>query len=225
MSAPQERRMPLQSRMRFGFSIAMILLFAYTSYEAWGFRSLARYLPFAVSILALVVMVIGLVIDVIAYRRQGVIAADDVPVTAALAGSEIKEHKLQAGEGEASQDTDGRSMKPVDADGEPIDPAHVSLDPERVGEVEGPGVVLKRSGVVFLWILGFLAGIAVFGLTISIVAFLLSYLFLEARAGWKVPVIGTIAILAMMFLMREALNLEWPPYLLQETFAGWFGVE
>ncbi len=225
MSEATKRRMPLQSRMRFGFNAGMILLFAYTTYEAWGFRSLARYLPFSISLLALVVMVIGLFIDIVAYRRSGVVAADDVPVTAALAGSEIKEHKLSTGKGAMSADGDGRSLEPVDSTGTPIDPADVPLDPDRVGEIEGPGEVLKRSGIVFLWILGFLVSIAVVGLTLASAGFLMGYLFLQARTGWKVPVIGTVAILTLMFVMREALNLEWPPYLLEETFAGWFGFE
>lgn len=212
--------MPLQARMRFAFNIAMVLLFAYTTYEAWGFRSLARYLPFSISLLALVVMLVGLLIDIVAYRRTGVVAGDDVPVTAALAGSEVDEQRSRAGGTAASQESGpGASDTGADAG----DAADVSPSAQETDEAESPREILKRSGVVFLWILSFLVGMAVLGLVLASSIFLLSYLFLQARANWKIPVFGTIAILALMFAMRTALNLEWPPYLLETTFEGWFG--
>lgn len=218
MTAPTGRTMPLQSKMRFGFNIFLILLFAYTTYESFGFRSLARYLPLTVSLLALLVVGIGMAVDVMAYRRYGVVAGDDVPMTAALAGSEIKEHKIQAGrtdQAPLADDDANRSVDPIGADGEPIDPADVILDTDRIGEIEPPGIILRRSLIATLWILGFIAAIAVIGLELATIAYLMGYLFLQAKTGWKIPVIGTVTILVMMNVMRVALNLEWPPYLLE----------
>jgi hypothetical protein len=227
MTVPTDRKMPLQTKMRFGFNLALILLFAYTTYEAWGFQRLARYLPLSISILALLVMLVGLLLDIVAYRRQGFVAGDDVPVTAALAGSEIKEHKLQAGKtggDELADDaTSGITVTAVDEAGEPVDPADVPIDTSRMGAIEPPRVILLRSAVVLAWILGYIVGIAVIGIVAASAIYLPAYLILQAKTGWKVPVIGTVAILAMMWAMREGLNLEWPDYMLEDTFASIFG--
>jgi hypothetical protein len=225
MSAPTGRKMPLQSKMRFAFSIFLLLLFMYTTYEALDFQRLARYLPLAVSMIALLAVSFGLIIDVLAYRRQGVVAADDVPMTAALAGSEVKEHKLQAGKTEQEEvpEGEGTTLTPVTDEGEVIDPADVIIDTDRLGEIEPPSVILKRTGVVALWILGYMDAIAIFGIMLASAGYLVAYLFLQARARWQVPVIGTISILLLMTAMRIGLNLEWPDYLLESTFESLFG--
>lgn len=200
--APRSSKMPLQARMRFIFSGALILLFAYTAYESWSFQTLARYLPLTVSVLAFVVMVISFTMDVMTYRRTGVVAGDDVAVTASLAGAEVKERVAEQGEEAVPEEV------------------AAELDDPRIGEVEPPREILKRAGVVFLWILGYVVAIGIFGLMIASAAYLLGYLFKEARAGWKVPVIGTAVILVMMNIMRELLNLEWPDYLLESVIPG-----
>ena len=202
-------KMPLQTKMRFGFVVFLILLFAYASYEAWSFTRLARYLPLTVSLLALVVMLVGLYIDVVAYRRTGMVAGSDVPSTAALAGAEMKEKALEH-----------------QAEGKELDLEELGLeeleDP-RLGAIEPPMEVLKRAGVVFGWMLGYIAGIAVIGLMASTTVYLIGYLRIEAKASWKIQFIGTGAILVGLTTMRILLNLEWPDYLLEDTFASIFG--
>jgi hypothetical protein len=225
MSALTDRKMPLQTKMRFAFNIALILLFSYTAYESWGFARLARYLPLTVSVVALLVMTFGLVVDIVAYRRRGVVAADDVPLTAALAGSEIKEHKLQAGKVDESppEEGEGTDLNPVDDRGAVIDPADVALDTVRLGDIEPPSVILKRAGTVFAWMLGYVVGIAIVGIVVASAVYLVGYLFLQAKANWKVPVFGTILLIVTMLVMAEGLNLEWPDYLLEDTFESMFG--
>ena len=204
------RKMTVQTRMRFGFSIFLIVLFAYAFWSALGFLRLARYLPLAVTGLALVVMVISFIIDIVAYRKTGIVAGDDVPVTASLAGAELKEIVLE--EQKASGEVDLKELGLED------------LEDERMGEIEDPMEALKRAGRVIIWILGYIAAIAVVGVLAASAMYLIGYLFLEAKTGWKIPIIGTVLIIVGLSVMRELLNLEWPAYLLQDTVESVFGL-
>lgn len=209
-----DAKMPLQSKMRFGFVTFLILLFTYTTYEAWSFTRLARFLPLTVSVLALVVTLVGLYIDVVNYRRNGMVAGADVPATAALAGGEKKEIALQAGitgEEEAIDEDDLAELGLED------------LADERMGDIEPPIKVLQRAGVVFGWMMGYIFGIAIIGLMASTTLYLVGYLRFQAKAGWKVQFIGTAAILVGLTTMRILLNLEWPDYLLESTVESIFG--
>lgn len=204
------RKMTLQARMRFMFTVFLLLLFGAAFWMALGFLSLARYLPLAVSGLAFVVLLVSLIIDVVAYRRSGIVAGDDVPGTASMAGAELKE--LALAEQERTEGDLDLSEYGLEA-----------LEDERLGGIEDPRAILKRSGRVFLWLLGYIIGIAVIGVMAASAIYLVAYLFLEAKTGWRIPVFGTVAILIMMSVMRELLNLEWPPYLLRDLVRSVFG--
>lgn len=207
-------KMPLQSKMRFGFVTFLILLFSYTTYEAFSFTRLARFLPLTVSVLALVVTLVGLYIDVVNYRRSGIVAGADVPSTAALAGGEKKEIALKAGIVGDEKELDEDDL---------IALGFGDLADERIGEIEPPMKVLQRAGVVFGWMMGYLVGIAIIGLMASTTMYLIGYLRFQAKAGWKVQFIGTAAILVGLTTMRILLNLEWPDYLLESTVESIFG--
>jgi hypothetical protein len=202
-------KMPLQSKMRFGFVIFLIMLFSYAAYQAWSFQRLARFLPLTVSLLALVVMLIGLWIDIVAYRRTGMVAGSDVPATASLAGGELKEIALE------------HKAKGGDVDLEEL--GLEELEDERIGAIEPPIKVLQRAGVVFGWMMGYIVGIAVIGLMASTTLYLIGYLRFQAKASWKIQFIGTAAILLGLTAMRILLNLEWPDYLLEDTVNSIFG--
>lgn len=204
------KKMTVQTRMRFAFNIFLILLFAYAFWSALGFLSLARYLPLAVTGLALLVMLFSLLIDILAYRRTGIVAGDDVPVTASMAGAELKEIVLE--EQKASGDVDLGEL------------GLEELQDERMGEIEDPMDVLKRAARVIAWIFGYVAAIAVVGVMAASALYLIGYLFIEAKTSWKIPIIGTALILIGLSVMRELLNLEWPPYLLQDAVESLFGL-
>lgn len=199
-------KMPLQSKMRFGFVTFLVLLFTYTTWQSFSFDSLARFLPLSVSVLALITMLFGLYVDVRTYRRTGMVAGADVPTTASLAGAEAKEIALEE-----------------DAEGHEVDLEAMGLDDERMGEIEPPFEVLKRAGVVFGWMMGYIVGIAIVGLMVATAIYLAGYLRLQAKVGWKLQIIGPIAILIGLTTMRILLNLEWPDYLLESTVESIFG--
>ncbi len=207
-------KMPMQSKMRFGFVIFLALLFMYTTWEALSFQRLARFLPLTVSVLALVVTLVGLYIDIQAYRRTGMVAGSDVPKTSALAGAEGKELAL-------GLEADGTELSKADLE----DLGLEHLTDEKVADIEPPIEILKRAGVVFGWMLGYIVGIAIIGLMASTAAYLIGYLRFQARAGWKVQFLGTAAILVGLTVMRILLNLEWPDYVFEETVRSVFGWE
>lgn len=195
--------MPVQTRMRLAFDVFVIAFFAWTGYEALEFRTLAKYLPLTVSAIALALSLVALALDWRNWKGTGTVIMGDVPETAAMYGAEQAEIALDEveEEGEAARVA---AAKRVDADLE---------------EVEDPRAVVRRAGVMVLWILGYVLVIWLVGILAASAAFLLAYLFLEARAGWKVPVIGTVLILAGMSLLKELLNLTWPDYLLQRFWS------
>lgn len=206
-------KMPLQSKMRFGFVIFLALLFAYTAWESLSFQRLAQFLPLSVSVIALVVTLIGLYIDIMAYRRTGMVAGDDVPTTSSLSGAEGKELAL-------GLEAEGTRLSKADMDGLGLK----DLADERVSDIEPPMQILKRAGVVFGWMMGYIVGIAIIGLMAATAAYLIGYLRFQARSGWKGQFLGTAAILVGLTVMRIMLNLEWPDYVLEDTvrsILGW----
>jgi hypothetical protein len=181
--------MLLQDRIRFGFSIVLLLLFVYTAYEASSFIRLARYLPFNASIVAGSMMAFSIVTDISTFRRTGRVAVGDVSDTSSVAIA--AEEEIAASEG-----SDGAGSA-----------------------YRGPRTqreAMMRSLAVLGWIVGYLVGIATIGLMVATPLYLILYLRREANASWRLTIIGTFAILLLLTVMREAVNLQWPPYLLRD---------
>ena len=184
--------MPLQTKMRVGFGVLVILLFAWTGWQALEFARLARYMPAAMSGIGVVIGVLTVTTDLLNWRRQGVAAAGDVPETAALHGAEQREIAIREGE----------------------------LDPEAEGTPEDPRRIAQRSVMMFGWVAGYVLAIWVLGILVASALFLLVFLLVVARSGWVLPVVGTVLMLLGMVVLSEALNLHWPPYLLQDVFGA-----
>ena len=187
--------MTAQTRLRFGFNIFVVLFFAFTAYDALDFRTLARYLPLTVSVLGLIMASLALAIDWWNYRSHGAISYGDASETAAMSG-------YSAEPTETTQPAD-------DSDGAVAPAAAVEDD-------QHPSKVLQRAGVFALWILGYVALIGIIGLIAATAVFLGVYLYFVARTGWMLPVIGIVVVLGGMYILKEALNLEWPEYLIAE---------
>lgn len=184
--------MLLQDRIRFGFSFLLLLLFAYTGYEALDFAPLSRYLPFTASMVAILMMTFSILVDIGTFRREGRVAIADVFATSSMAVA-IKQE-------DAKEDAEqGR--------GEGVDESFRGPKTEREA--------ILGSFYVMGWIFGYFAGIAIIGLTVATLLYLGLYLAREAKASWKLNVIGNAAVLVGLNILREALNLEWPPYLLK----------
>jgi hypothetical protein len=202
MRTPVKHRfadMLLQDRIRFGFSVLLLLLFTYTAYESWGFVPLARYLPFSASVVAIGMMIFSISVDIATFRRTGRVSADDVSSTSSMAVAVEQEDALHAAE---------------EGTGAAVDEAF-----------KGPKTqadAIRGSFFVFLWILGYVVGIAVVGLLLATTLYLVLYLWREAKASWRLNIIGNLSILLLLNIMREALNLQWPPYLLRDTFDSVF---
>jgi hypothetical protein len=184
--------MPLQTKMRIGFGVLVILLFAWTGWQALEFARLARYLPVAMSGLGVVIGILTVTTDVLNYRRQGAAAAGDVPETAALHGAEQRELAIREGE----------------------------LDPDAEDTPEDPRRIAQRSVMMFGWVAGYALAIWVLGILAASALFLLVFLLVVARSGWVLPVVGTALMLLAMVVLSEALNLYWPSYLLQDVFGA-----
>jgi len=178
--------MLLQDRIRFVFSTLLLLLFVYTGYESLSFTPLARYLPLTASIVAVVMMTFSILVDIGTYRREGRVAVADVFATSSMAV--------------AIQQQD-------DAESDGVDESFRGPKTEREA--------ILGSFYVMAWILGYMVGIAVVGLTLATILYLGFYLAREAKASWKVNLIGNLAVLVGLNILREALNLAWPPYLLR----------
>lgn len=188
--APVKHRfsdMLLQDRIRFAFSFLLLLLFIYTGYESIDFRPLARYLPFGASVVAATMMAFSILIDVSTFRRTGRVAFGDVADTAAIAVA--VEQEDAAAEGEASKEFRG---------------------PRTQAEA-----ILRSFGVLG-WVFAYVAGIAIVGLMVATPIYLFAYLLREARTSLRFAIIGNTLVLLLLTTMREALNLRWPPYLLQD---------
>lgn len=180
--------MPLQTKMRLTVGVLMVLLFAWTGWQALEFARLASYMPLGMSGLGVVLGVIAVATDVLNWKRQGLVASVDVPETAALHGAEEMELKIRQGEVE------------VGGPDTPTDPRRIAL----------------RSGAMFAWILGYVFLIWLVGIVAASAVFLIAYLRFVARSSWRLPLLGTAVILSGMWILRTLLNLRWPDYLLQD---------
>lgn len=190
--------MPAQTRMRFAFDIFVIAFFAYTAWEALDFRTLARYLPLTVSVLALILSILALIIDYRNWKRSGNVMLGEVSETAAMYSGE-------------------RSETAVSEEGSAVPAALDEAADEDTAD--DPKLVLRRAGYMVLWTLGYIVGIWVLGLMAATALFLVAFLFLEGRTGWKPPIIGTAIVLGGIALLAEMLNLAWPDYLLQRLWS------
>lgn len=193
-SPPTRPGMPPDVKLRFGFSGFLFLVFAYTTYASLGFRDLAQYLPLTISVLALVTTAVSIIADAKKYRATGEVRDDSGFGQAAVAAK-----------GDAPGD-------PVEADDEPdeSDEGDVggALTPER----------LKHAGIFTLWMLGYVAGIAIIGIEAATGLFLVVYLYSQAKAGWLVSLLGPLLMLGLFALLRVLLNIEWPPYVFEPYF-------
>lgn len=193
--------MPAQTRMRFAFDIFVIAFFSYTAWEALDFRTLARYLPLTVSVLALILSILALIIDYRNWKRSGNVMLGEVSETAAMY-SGVRSETAVSEEG---------SAVPAAMD--------EAADDDAEDEAEDPRAILRRAGYMVLWTLGYIVGIWVLGLMAATALFLVAFLFLEGRTGWKPPIIGTALVLGGIALLAEMLNLAWPDYLLQRLWS------
>jgi hypothetical protein len=184
--------MLLQDRIRFGFSVGLLLLFSYTAYESVSFMPLSRYLPFTASLVAIVMMLFSIFVDIGTFRREGRVAIADVFATSSMAVAIKQEDAKEESE-------QGR--------GDGVDESFRGPKTERDA--------IFGSFYVFSWIIGYIVGIAVVGLTLATLLYLGFYLGREAKASWKLNLIGNTAVLVGLNVLREALNLQWPPYLLK----------
>lgn len=179
--------MLLQDRIRFAFSFLLLLLFIYTAYESLDFRPLARYLPLGASVVAATMMLFSILVDVATFRRTGRVAVGDVSDTSSVAIAADQEVAAEEGESAPTEFRGPRTQSEA---------------------------ILRSFGVMG-WVFAYVAGIAVVGLMVATPIYLFTYLRREAKASWKLTIIGNAAILLLLTVMREALNLRWPPYLLQ----------
>jgi hypothetical protein len=83
-----KRKMPVITRMRFGFTTFIILVLLFAANEANGFPRQARIFPLLVALLGLVVAFLSLASDIRRYRREGTAVGDDAPSTSSTAAYE-----------------------------------------------------------------------------------------------------------------------------------------
>ncbi len=97
--------------------------------------------------------------------------------------------------------------------GSSVNTADLGLDPEERSR-EG----MRRSLVVFAWVLGYGGLIVLFGMPLATALFIPALLRLQFDAPW-LPALGLIAGLwAMMYALRALLDVRMPPGLLTGTF-------
>lgn len=188
--------MLLQDKIRFSFTFVLLALFAFTAYESFDFAPLARYLPFTASLVAIAMLIFSLITDVGTFRRQGKVAQADTFATSSMALA-VERQELVANDAEAGA--------------------------AELSDVAGPMTerdAIRQSAAVMGWILGYFVGIALVGLMIATPLYLGLYLHREAKASRRLNVIGNVVVFVGLSVMREALNLEWPPYLLRDVLDG-----
>lgn len=82
------RKMPVVTRMRFTFTIFVIVVLGLAAIEAQDFSRQARLFPFQVAMLGLLVAVLSLLSDIRRYRRDGTAVGKDAPATSSTAAYE-----------------------------------------------------------------------------------------------------------------------------------------
>ena len=204
--------MSLQTRLRFGFNLFLLFSFGYMIYEARDFQRLARYMPLSAAIACFLLMLILIGIDYYKYRKVGYVAADETIGTATLgkaAKTELEE-ALVAEEAVVDGSAPVGSRTSTDDGARPAEAELDAASEERAA--------LRRAATVWAWLLLYVALIAVFGLTVATVLYLVGYLWRQAKAGPVLIVVGTLLTLGGMHLMRVALNLRYPANLLEWFF-------
>ena len=82
-----------------------------------------------------------------------------------------------------------------------------------------PMQVVGRAGVFLAWILFLMAGMAVFGLLVTIPLFVLGYMWTENREPWRISIPMTVGLMAFVwFVFDYLLTIPWPPTLFGEWF-------
>ena len=198
--------MSFQTKLRFGFNIMLLVAFATMAYNALEFQRLARYMPLFAASACFVLMIVLIIVDLVKYRKLGFVAADETIGTATLARTATEELEItdealeEAATGESSVDVQERKEA-------------------KEAELRArEKAAMRRVWTIWAWILGYVAGIYLVGLMVATPAFLISYLWLQAKASWKTIIIGTVVMMVGLRVMIMALNLVLPDYLAQDWF-------
>lgn len=83
-----KRKMPVVTKMRFTFTVLIILVFLYAANIADDFARQARIFPLMVSLFGALFATISLISDIRRYRREGTAVGDDAPSTSSTAAYE-----------------------------------------------------------------------------------------------------------------------------------------
>lgn len=186
----------------------LLVAFAVMAYTALDFQRLARYMPLFAASACFVLMIVLILVDATKYRKLGFVAADETIGTATLARTAQEE--LNIVDEALEEATAGESQ--VDVQERREDKQAAMRATEKLA--------LRRVWTIWAWILGYVLGIYVIGIMVATAAFLVLYLWNQAKAGWKTIVIGTVTMLAGLQAMIIALNLVLPSYLLQDVLFG-----
>ena len=83
-------------------------------------------------------------------------------------------------------------------------------------DAEGAGAAqaFRRAARYGGWLAGHMVMIWLIGAVAASALFVALFLVVEARAGWKLVVVGPVVVAAGLMTMAYALNLFWPPALL-----------
>lgn len=185
--------MTLQIWLRIIYMTSLVVTFGYEFIASFDLLPIARNLPIFVTTTGLLLAVTSISVDVITFRRTGSVAF----------GGHFDLMPSTIGENAASA--------LVDQEGESETLRHDSLLPAEDEEsARADPAVLKRSLILFAWILAYIVAIAVFGLILASIAFLLLFLRTQARLSPLRNVILVVAVTAFLFLTQNLLNLEWP---------------
>jgi hypothetical protein len=86
-----------------------------------------------------------------------------------------------------------------------------------------PREIVRRELALWAWFLGFVAGVLLFGFWISIPVFLIAFLRVQAKAGWRFTLLLGVAASVILFLAFEkAFRIEVHPGFLTEYVSDRF---
>lgn len=89
-----------------------------------------------------------------------------------------------------------------------------------------PTRLVVQRGLIFLaWLLGLFAAIWVIGFKAALPLFMVLYLVIEARAGWRLSLVMTVlVVIVQLVLFDQLLQIAWPEGVLVswiEEIIGW----
>jgi len=165
--------MTVRDRLRLGFSLVVLCLFAYAGLEALDFSRRARYMPLYVSVAGFTLS--ALLVFLECWRMR----------TAAGRGTR---------RGVAIEDLAAEDL--------------FSPEEERHR--------LKTTAYYLLWMVGYVAMIALVGLPVASALFLGAFLLVEARMRPLATALSVAAMLAGLLVLTHLMHLRWP-----SSLAGW----